>query len=110
MPDIDQVFQQNAHVELPDYVIKAIKKLPDGAALAYQIFKEDLIDDLEDLDEVEGMLKIAEIRETVKNIGKPKPVTKAPAPLKAQKGLAGGSKSLDNMNADELYNNWYRRK
>lgn len=107
LPDIDQVFAENAHVELPPYLMKAIQKLPDGAKLAYHIFKEDMIDDLSDMDEVEGLLEIANICQTMSVKKVVAPVSKAPAPTSQSRGNGVKSNSLDNQDWSQL-KSWLR--
>lgn len=108
MPDIEQVLSDHQTVELPPHILEAIKTLPEGPAIAYKLFKDDLLDDLVDLSPVEALMELAELRKSINTVETLKPVTKSPAPLKAAKGTGGVKSALSNNSSiDEVWK-WYK--
>jgi hypothetical protein len=108
MPDIMDVLEANRETELPNYLVETIATLPEGPAIAAYAFKEDLMDDIVDMSPAMAMMEIARIRNTINEIGTAKPVTKAPAPMKAVRGNSAGVQSLENMSSSDLYHKWLK--
>lgn len=122
-PVIDPVIQETFNTQLTEFqkqasdyqdVIQNIPELPDhtfnavmqaGPKVAYYLGKHlDIADELASLDPVNGVMKIGQISAQLS--AKPQPVktSAAPEPIEPIGSGGGGSKSIEEMSMEEIYN------
>lgn len=104
LPDFDAVLSSHAETiaEFPDHIKLLALSTPDVAIAAYQLAKEDALDDLADMtvEQAKSALEQAVKRGMIALNAKK--ISRAPEPMSSAKGTAGGVKSLERMSAHEL--------
>lgn len=104
LPDFDSVMQSNAETiqMLPPMVKLVALSIPNVGLAAYQLAKEDAIDELADMtpEQAKSALEQAVKRGTAAI--QARKISKAPEPMAPARGAASATKSLDRMTAAEL--------
>ena len=85
-------------VQIPNFMIEILEKLPNLGDVAYRLGKEPgLLDEISMLSTVDATMRLLELSNSLK----PKKTTKAPAPIKPVTTAGGGIKSLEQMSYPE---------
>lgn len=101
-PDAQEVFDQceDTLIALPPVIKRVLLEAGVGAELAvYNLAKEGRLEALAYMPPLKAAMEVA--RAQAQPIIKPKPVTRAPAPISPSKGVATGGKTLDRMSWEE---------
>lgn len=110
-PDFRQVIEQHATHDRGDgnkvlplsrNAMDALQRSDDGAAAIYAILKDGALNQLNSLPPIEAAMMVKEYEIKAQSLPKIKHVSSAPEPITSARGVASGSKSLENMNSKEL--------
>lgn len=104
LPDFFEVLQENADEPVEQHVLEALGESPLGA---YYAIKEGLIESLNAMSPAKAAMEIAKLELKGSSFINAKPVSRTPNPMKATRGNAAGSSSLESMDAKQLMN-WLR--
>lgn len=111
IPDYKQLFTENADVlqSLPPHLERAFLEADAPELAFYALAKEGRLEALLGMSPSRAAIEIGRAEARGEALSKAKPVTRAPAPIQGVKGASGGSKTLDNMNSEELIK-WFNQK
>lgn len=100
IPDFKQVIESSADIadEFPDHIVQAFFEADDGALAFYNLAKEDKLEALLTMSPTRAIMEIARAQSEPSL----KRVSNAPSPITASRGSIKTTKSLDEMNGDEL--------
>lgn len=105
--DFDTVISDAADETLAPHVQEALLEADSGPLVAYLIAKDGLFDKLNSLSPTRAAIEIAKLEAKAEAlITKPAPVSKAPAPMKPNRGTAPGTKDITQMSGKELRELW----
>lgn len=104
--ELKTLFEQNADViqQLPQHIEEMFLHLSheDATNAARALLKEDQLDALLSMPPALAAVFIGRAAERGAAIQKTKTISKAPAPMNANRGVGSASKSVETMSADEL--------
>ena len=102
IPDYREVWEQIGDIAglMPQHVQMALLEADNGGLAFYNLAKAGKLDALEQANPYQAAYMIAAAQSMPQA---QRPVSNAPAPIKGARGTAQGSKSFNQMNADDLY-------
>lgn len=100
IPDFKQVIELNADIadDFPEHIVQAFYEADDGALAFYNLAKEDKLESLLSMSPAKAIMEIAkaQLEPSLKR------VSNAPNPIPASRGSMKTTKSLEDMDGDEI--------
>ncbi len=110
LPDYQQVVNENAEAlrNLPEHLQLALLETENPHLAFYALAKEGRLYDLADMSERQAMMLIGKAEARGSTMATRK-ISKAPTPIDGLRGTGKSTKSLSDMNADDVMD-WYNNK
>ncbi len=104
VPDFQNLLMEHSDVvnEFPPYLQTAFYELDNAPMAFYALAKEGKLEGLLTMSPGRAIMEIGKAEERGIAMARNKPVTRAPAPLSANKGTASGYPRLEAMSGDEI--------